>query len=154
MSQNARKTWPRVLGLTPREVSGPLMTSACQASVLARLGSDVISQVTADGSPPNVPPQQASSSSHFCRRQPLTAPRGQLGVLVRWRLLLLLLGRRRRAHGPVELPPELLPVVDVDVVEHVLMHHVRLFREGVGKGSSGIPNWESDTWWPAAGYHY
>ncbi len=35
----------------------------------------------------------------------------------------------RRVHGPVQLPSELLPVVHVNVVEHVLMHHICLRRE-------------------------
>lgn len=36
----------------------------------------------------------------------------------------------RRVHGPVQLPAEVLAVVHVDVVVHVLVHHVRLKRCG------------------------
>lgn len=41
-----------------------------------------------------------------------------------------------RTHGPVQLAPELLPVVNVDVVKDVLMHHVGLCGPNVKEGGT------------------
>ena len=42
----------------------------------------------------------------------------------------------RGTHGPVQLAFELLAVVDVDVVKHILVHHVRL--QGRTNGGEGV----------------
>lgn len=62
-------------------------------------------------------------------REVPTGPCCQLVVLMRLCPLM-----RWGAHGPMELASELLPVVYVDVVKHVLVHHVGLreTRESTG----------------------
>lgn len=51
-----------------------------------------------------------------------TSPCSKLVILVCRRPLVLW-----RTHGPVELASELLTVIYVDVVKHILVHHISLW---------------------------